>query len=91
MCLCDLLVVLVYDFGRHTFHAEDFNLEALSAWVGVFNMREVFLVDLVHVHGETWYSCQYGRLESHSFARAYRELGILYLLRCLTAFHNGRI
>lgn len=54
MRLCHLLVVLVDDFGRYTFHAEDFNLEALAAWVGVFHMCKVLLVDLVHMHRETW-------------------------------------
>lgn len=54
MRLRDLLVVLVDDFYGDAFHAEDFNLEALSARVGVFDVREVFFVHLVHVHGETW-------------------------------------
>jgi len=54
MRLRDLLIVLVDYFSRDTFHAEDFNLETLTAGVGVLHMREVFLVHLVHVHRETW-------------------------------------
>jgi hypothetical protein len=56
--------VLVDDLGGHAFHAEDLDLETLAARIGVFDVREVLLVDLVHVHGETWgvlTSCVRGR------------------------------
>jgi len=53
MCLCDLLVVLVDYLGWYTLHAEDLKLQTLSAWVGILDMCERFLVNLVHVHGET--------------------------------------
>lgn len=57
MRLCDLLVVLVDDFGGDAFHAEDFDLEALSAGVGILDVREIFFVHLVHVDGEAYSSC----------------------------------
>lgn len=53
MCLCDLLVVLVYYLGGDTFHTEDLQLETLTAGIGIFNVSERLLVDLVHMHGET--------------------------------------
>jgi hypothetical protein len=90
MCLGDLLVVLVDDLGRHTFHAEDLDLEALSPGVGILNMCEVLLVDLVHVHGETWIAVSKSR-ERYGRILPYRALEVMYLLPCLTAFHSGRI
>jgi hypothetical protein len=53
MCLCNLLAVLVNDLGGDAFHAEDLNLEALSARVRVLDVCKILLVDLVHMHGET--------------------------------------
>jgi hypothetical protein len=90
MCLGDLLVVLVDYLGGHTFHAEDFNLEALTPGVGILDMCEVLLVDLVHVHRETWIAVSKSR-ESCSRAVPHRDLEAMYLLPCSAAFHSGRI
>jgi hypothetical protein len=53
MCLCDLLVVLIYYLGGYTFHTEDLEIETLTSGVGILNVGERLLVDLVHMHGET--------------------------------------
>jgi hypothetical protein len=94
MRLCHLLVVLVDDLGGYTFHAEDFNLEALAAWIGVFDMCEVFLVDLVHVHRETWellVQCSKDLICSCEELQRCRDMRVTCLLRYSTAFHSGRI
>lgn len=46
--------MLLYYLSRYTLHAENLELEALASWVGILDVREVLLVDLVHVHRETW-------------------------------------
>ena len=53
MCLCDLLVVLVYNLCGHALHTEDLNLEALTTGIGILDMSEVLFVHLIHVHGKT--------------------------------------
>lgn len=52
--LCDLLVVLVYYLRWDAFHAEDLDVEAAAAGDCVFDLVELLLVDLGHVHVETW-------------------------------------
>lgn len=51
--LKDAVAVLVEHFLGDTLHAKNLHLETLSVGKRVFDLREVFLVDLVHVHGET--------------------------------------
>jgi hypothetical protein len=50
--LRDLLIVLVKDVLGHALHAEDLDFEALAAGYGIFDVGEILLVDLVHVHRE---------------------------------------
>lgn len=45
--------MLVQGLLGDTFHAEDFNFEALTIGEGIFDLAEGFFVDLVQVYGET--------------------------------------
>jgi hypothetical protein len=70
--LDDARSVLVEDVAGDTFHAEDFDIEALAVRQGIFDLCEGFLVDLVHVHGETA-----GSVETTSAAVAFKVLRLL--------------
>lgn len=51
--VCDLLIVLVHDLRRDTFHTKDLNVQALASGDGVLDLGERLLVHLVHVDGQT--------------------------------------
>lgn len=51
--LDDALVVLLYDLLGDTLHAENLDIEPLPAGKRILDTVESFLVDLVHMHGET--------------------------------------
>ena len=50
----DPLFVLLLDVLGDTFHSEDLDVQALAVREGILDMRQGLLVDLVHVHGETY-------------------------------------
>lgn len=50
----DALVVLLENVVGDTLHAEDLDVEALAVGERILDGCEVFLVDLVHVHGEAY-------------------------------------
>jgi hypothetical protein len=51
--LDDALVVLLHNVFGHTLHAEDLDVQPLPIGERILDAREVFFVDLVHVHGKT--------------------------------------
>lgn len=53
MLLCNLLVVRIKDFCRHTLHSEDLDVKSLSVGNRIFDVCQRLFVDLVHVHRET--------------------------------------
>lgn len=46
------LVVLLNYLVRYPFHAKDLDVEAGTVWEGIFDGREVFFMNLIHVHVE---------------------------------------